>query len=448
MDIDFEDSEKLRKPTAVVRDLNNSALKYRRMDSDLAESAKNMIRTIGESQGPKQAALSIDAILSNFFEAESDVPSHFSARVTWLHEWTGSLVVAREILIGAFSYGEGPLEEKKRSRILRSLGSSVLPLVVNSRLWRLLLPNEELAAEKVPDRSVPKLAQANECVFVLLMELVQTFCVLLDPEGLDTLLTTILHPIVETASQDQSRLAQETAEQVLKSIGHKLRRRGVEDLLYFEQDRLVASMHGKLRLPGGIHTPSHHDAKNILAVARTFRWILESVMKHNVESAGERGMGMSSMVDLMSLLQYKLDHLVYQKQMSDRNFQDLCSLHKVFFDYYLWSFGVRDDRVYSYKMGGAESESRHPWLDVLNNFREGATLELVHEEKLQPCEGVDLDDQMYLKVAKDEIDLFSTLIARNCYLLSNHELSVRVASCQGLISGFKFLAFVGNVHEV
>jgi hypothetical protein len=54
----------------------------------------------------------------------------------------------------------------------------------------------------------------------------------------------------------------------------------------------------------------------------------------------------------------------------------------------------------------------------------------------------------YLDVSANEIELLSILIARNCTLLSNQSLSIRVSACQGLTSAFQFLAFVGTVHEV
>lgn len=100
--------------------------------------------------GVKYGAIFVDEVLSDFIEDSLHVPAYdLSSYAAWLHQWIGSLYVARGVVFGTFSTvtqeqrqqkrqrARGSLfkEEKRRRRILISLASSILPLLVNTHLY-------------------------------------------------------------------------------------------------------------------------------------------------------------------------------------------------------------------------------------------------------------------------------------------------------------------------
>ena len=123
----------------------------------------SILRSLGRLLGPKYGAIFVDEVISDFIEASFQMPKaniNFSSNdlfLGWLHEWIGSLVVAREILLGSFTIADDFMattststtiaqreitkKEKRRNRILLSLASSILPLLVDSSLWNLSIEN-------------------------------------------------------------------------------------------------------------------------------------------------------------------------------------------------------------------------------------------------------------------------------------------------------------------
>ncbi|KAG7347866.1 hypothetical protein IV203_016571 [Nitzschia inconspicua] len=451
MDVDLEASGRARNISGVFEDLTNSAVGSRRMDPSLASLARTTIQALGESLGPKHAALFIDAVVSNFYEGVSHVPSSTHTHLAWLHEWIGSVVVARELLIGAFVLCKDEVntsfsKKARKGRILRSLGSSMLPMIVRTALCP--FSNRAINTREGSQECVLLMAKVKARISVLLLELVQTFCEILTPVDLDKEMSAILYPIVEMACESNFDLVRYAAKQVLASVGRTLERDGVDDLVRSELNHLVASMLGRLRLPGGMQNLSNNNSKDILAVANALRWTLQSVLKATVISDHEgKSANFPSLTDLMSLLQQKLDYLMYKKLLSDEDLEMLCKLHRSFFEYVLRSFAVPDNDSYVYRMCNSEFVSQQHWIETLHNFREVSTVEKVLGETGQRTDGEGECRHKRLEVSREDIELCSKLIARNCYLLSNPKLRIRIASCQGLISGFRFLAYVGSMHK-
>ncbi len=453
MDVDLESASSKRIYASVINDADNSVLPFRRLDSELSLLAKTMLRALGRAQGPKYTALLSDAVISDFFEASLRMPNFPSSYVDWLHEWVGTLVVARELTMGAFSSSQdqstmGFPGSKKQHRILLSLAMAVLPLTVDSILWKLPISTSQVEGNAY-SAATPKVLEANSCVAILLLEFVRNFCHLLRPEDMDAVVPTILFPVVEKASQKDVPLVQEAAMETLVAMGKCLGRKSTGDLLFLELHRLVAAMIGRLRLPGGLQTPGQNDAREILTIANALRWILESMTRTTFEikmddSKNER----SNLVNLMSLLEFRLDHLIRQKNMRDDDFDTLCSLHKAFFDFFLLTFGVQIDYVYSYRMPGMEPKTKkYSWLDALSKFHTVSSTKYLHES-FPVKNNAGTNKSRVLCVSESDVSLYSRIIARDCYLLSNESLKIRISSCQSMGSGFKFLAFVGSIHEV
>lgn len=453
MEVDLEFSVGSIRAT-LVKDSNASAMKLRWLDSDLTSLARCAVRSLGESFGPKHSALLIDAFVSTFYEATVLSPNQSRPHLECLKESFGCLVAARELLFGAFAICNGVTmiqrpKSANSAHILESLGMSVLPLIVSSNfVWSRPPSNEN--ANKNGEAKAPKALMAQDAVAAMLLELVQAFCILLTPNALDKALSTILYPVVEMASQTEFDTAQGAALRVLESAGHTLGRKDVDHMVHSEAQSLVAAMLGSLRLPGGIVRPSTHDVRDLPNVARALRWTLDSLSRAGRDSRnGDETAQISMLVDLMSILEENFDHAFYQKLLSETAVDSLCALHKSFFEYALVCFGAANDTSYSYGARDIAFPSQPSWLDTLDNFREASAIDLREETDPQRrnLEAGKLRLRT-LQVTDKDIHLFSKIICRNCYLLSSPVLRIKIASSRGLVASFRFLAFVGSVHEV
>ena len=463
---------------------SSSIIQLRHLNNiDLSSLGRDILQTLGKLLGPKHGAIFVDEIISDFIEASFQMPTSYHSTddnnsfVGWLHEWIGSLVVAREVLLGSFStnsntdintnteqhqrqaYESSSKKTKRRSRILQSLASSILPLLIDSSLWN--LPTENRLAT-VNEALPSQILQKNTVVVVLLLELIGTFCEVLRQDA-ESMLSTILYPVVDKIIHGESMLAiQNSGLSTLKVMSLSCGFKSTEDLIYAEQNQLIASMVGRLRLPGGSRIPSRNDAEEIMSVTNTTRWTMEMIARINNKGNDEgrsysspKG-GKASMVDLISLIDYRLDHLFLQKVLVDDDVKIVCSLHKAFFNYFLFLFKVKKDVTYSHKMKNLEKDSKQPWLHELSKFRkvppvddQSATISTVDSSDCDQAEESGEGGRgRLLNVTEADITLFSKLIARDCYLLSYKKLESRISACDALTIAFKFLAFVGSEHDV
>eukprot|EP00536_Pseudo-nitzschia_multiseries_P016201 jgi/Psemu1/45303/gm1.45303_g len=242
----------------------------------------------------------------------------------------------------------------------------------------------------------------------------------------------------------------------LKMMAYSCGLQNIEDLINTEHNQLVAAMVGRLRLLGGSKTPKYFsEAEEISHITKNATWIIGMMTKRIEQRYSESGERVpspffdskqktkSSIVDLVSLLDYRLDHLFLQKIPDDADVESICSLHKVLYDFFLQLFDVKKDHIYSYQMKNVDHGSKPPWLNLLSQFRK-SDLELQdidNDTKSKANEG------SYLDINKTDITLFAKLVARDCYLLSSQSMKSRVSTCNAMTSAFKFLAFVGSEHD-
>ena len=64
--------------------------------------------------------------------------------------------------------------------------------------------------------------------------------------------------------------------------------------------------------------------------------------EENLENNLKQGKN-SAIMELMNLLDFRLDYLFVQKALTDADVEAICSLHKVFFDYFLLEFEVKKE---------------------------------------------------------------------------------------------------------
>lgn len=454
----------------VIDHKNPSPIKLRHLDHpELMVLARDAIlRSLGRLLGPKHGAILVDEIVSDFLEASFQMPKAKNSSndlvSCWLHEWLGSIIVAREILLGAFSVertlNDVPNEkkEKRRRRILISLAASILPLLVDCSLWNLPLENQVFTTndttKNISDNLLsPQAIQRNQIVVILLMEVIGVFSNLLAGD-LKEVLVTIFYAVVEKTTRRGPKAGSDIVEQMglstLKIMSLACGLKSTEDLIYTEQNRLISSMIGRLRLPGGSRIPqTRDDAEEILSVTKTSIWVLEMVnrgidtkINGDLFEEDSEFPKNTAVMDLVSLLNYRLDHLFLQKVLVDSDVEAVCSLHKAFFNYFLNVFQVDREATYSYQMKHLTKESKQPWLDLLSQFHKIRRGVQESDEERKENEGNLLD------FAKSDITLLANLIGRNCYLLSYQKLQSRISSCDALTLAFKFLAFVGSEHNV
>ena len=471
---------------SIVNDTNRkSPVKLRYLGHpDLFSVARDSIlRSLGKLLGPKFGAIFVDEFVSDFIEASFQMPkanrdnASFDAFGGWLHEWIGSLVVAREILLGSFSITDSDTTtdntterqttkiENRRNRILLSLASSILPLLVDSSLWK--LPTQKTNnIERVLSQ---QMLERNQTVVVLLIELIGAFCQVLR-RNVNEILVSILYPIVEKitrrGSMANNDIIQQTCMSTLKIMSSSCGFRTAEDLIYGEQNRLIAMMVRRLRLPGGSTVPKRRgDVEEILSVAKGSTWVIEMINRRikneagisqptsreaSIENDSSKHDKNYAIMDIVNLLDFRLDHLFIQKAMADADVEAVCTLHKAFFNYFLLLFDVKKDISYSYQMRNVEKDdSKKPWLDLLSQFRK-VPLDTSATDDDDDDDDDDVKDNegRLLDVEKDDIALFAKLIARDCYLLSYRKLESRISSCDAMTMAFKFLAFVGSEHNV
>jgi hypothetical protein len=458
-DVDFESRIGTRLGANQGDGLGESCVLVRRPDSESAALVNDMLEVFGQTLGAKYGAIFVDRVISDFFEASLRIPSQPDSFADWLHEWMGSLVVARVVLDGAYDPVEKQLSTKtfsgtaqaRRHRILESLASSILPLLVDSVMWNLPLHTRPTNLEGQSNVSgskyvTPLVLQGNTTVAVLLLDLIGKFCECL---GKSTL-PDILYPVVTRASQNYNETAKSAAGRTLTTIALACGFQTVEGMIYEEQPRLIASMLARLRLPGGTQIPGRRDSETIISVVAALRWtLMMSVQINHDEDLLMKRVSRSALLDLMALLEHRLDYLYLQKAILDDDIEDICGVHKAFFDYYLSYFNVNDKTIYSYRMQGLAREPKQPWLETLSIFRKGNACGQNYTVTETVEDDLGLGEQENpLTISRNDVSIFAKLIGRNGYLMSYQTLKSRISACECLTSGFKFLAFVGSEYQV
>jgi hypothetical protein len=96
-DIDFESAS--RQTATLVHSNQSSELRLRRLNLETERLSREMLRALGKTLGFKKGAIVVDACISDIYEImmEKQSLSYSDAYIELLHEWIGSLVVAKEV---------------------------------------------------------------------------------------------------------------------------------------------------------------------------------------------------------------------------------------------------------------------------------------------------------------------------------------------------------------
>lgn len=103
-DVDFNSIQYAPRVT-LTEDLWNvpDQCRYRFLTDDTAESARHMVRLLGEAVGPKGASTLVDDCIADVLEACTAVTHSLSGsrQVDWLHQWIGFIIIAHEVSTSA-----------------------------------------------------------------------------------------------------------------------------------------------------------------------------------------------------------------------------------------------------------------------------------------------------------------------------------------------------------
>lgn len=282
----------------------------------------------------------------------------------------------------------------------------------------------------------------NTCVIVLMLEFASIFFELLSRD-IGSIRSFVLYPIIEKANQMNNRLVQRAAQQAVLVLAKACQFDDINVFIYHEFSALLATMLGRLHLPGGLLVPANGDLQDTLAVLSSMTWVLKTIKLADSEAYSLLDKAkMKSLIDLISLLEDRFDQFSLRKLLSDEDIHDLAILHQECFEYLNMTYGANRRTLYTYPSQSAKIKA--PWMNLLSHFSISSA-EGLHPEK---DETVNPEQLQTLDISMAEIELISKLITKDNYLLSNMNLRVQVSACESLTSGYQFLAFVSCHHEV
>ena len=364
------------------------------------------------------------------------------------------------------SEGQAEKKERKRIKVLKTLASSILPILVSSCLWDLPTKSEK---EQISDSSntstsnelflmgtvTPIALKGNASAICLLLEIISLASSLFQ-EHIEAFLSVILLPTVEKAASNNVPMIRAAANRALVHMANACGFPGTDELINQRLQSLVGGMSGRLRIPGGKIAPQAAEFDNVLTVSSMIRFVLESIAQRPTERdppEGQHEPVVSCILELVSLLMERFDHFILRKAIGEPIMLELTSVCNSSFQYLLSGCGANDDAMYTYRIRGSElanQESPEPWLELLEDFRCAPRESFSASQTSSDGDRAEGNDrnQQHHATSHAEIDFVSRLMPRCCYFLSNQSLKVKIASCDAMISGFRFLAFVACLKKV
>ena len=489
LDVHFESVEPRAAKSIVVTNSSNNNNDTRRrpqepplrhMSNETKSFAVEMIHALGKALGPKHTAVFVDACIAELFEAlvgrvESRVSLVGKSETEWLHEWIGSIILVRELLVGAFAKGSDAQSTKKvrkRLGILSDLASSILPIIISSPLYDLPTCSSHDAA-KVPietvdlrqgkdlvantnrregSRVVSSAAlRGNASLTFHLLGLTNTIFDLLG-SAVHCFLPVVLYPILENIGLRSVSMNQEMAIFVLETLATHCEYGNVTDLLTRNMDHLLGTLMGRIRVPGG-HSLGKTDLDDgtvtvVSTVTAMLRLATVSIQNQQrcMQSDGGPSI-LSYMQELVTALTGRFDRQAAKSMDSQDTVTVFVQLFDAALNYlYCWY----DTSTVSIKYPVGSELPTKPWLALLDPFRaeEGKALtpetgfKLLRDENREATNPPPGTTGRMITV--NETIFVEYLMSRCCFLLSHSSLSVQVQSCDALIHGFEFLGLVAK----
>lgn len=274
--------------------------------------------------------------------------------------------------------------------------------------------------------------QAIDSISILSLEFLSQAAVLL-VNDVETLVPTILYPILEKVHIYNNRIVQEAARDAIRSIVFACESPSISEFLQSEAMLIFAEIFSRLRIPG-------RDEADTWAIVATLTWVLDEMSNADfpLDSQQIDYSAISSLIELCDVLMNRLDHYFLDKKIGETSTYILTKLYSAIFRYFMFVFEVHGDAYEGHTMKDATDGS---WLSLLSVFETPAK---GFEERLssQECDGTTENGdgtKTRRKMKKAEVDLCSKIISRACYLLSNESLRVQISVCESISFGFQFL---------
>eukprot|EP00980_Cylindrotheca_fusiformis_P001322 scaffold333_cov133-Cylindrotheca_fusiformis.AAC.48 len=97
-DIDFDSANSKGPAIVTAQPYEESPLQFRFLTGENALLGRKMLRDLGAALGPKHGAVVVDRLISDFYEASLQHLTSFGEfQEAFLHQWIGSIVVAKEV---------------------------------------------------------------------------------------------------------------------------------------------------------------------------------------------------------------------------------------------------------------------------------------------------------------------------------------------------------------
>ena len=439
--------------------------------------AENCLLNLGKALGERHGALLADSMVADLFEscvarAERQIPFTGQSHVEWLHEWIGSIRVAKKIVEGSFSEAHSNSKKKsKRSQILFEFCSSVLPIVSSAPLFDLPLrepqsneasPTQALLGDaQVVNRSLDATRElttsialrGNAAFTYYLIDFVNLLFELLQDEG-RRFLHPILFPLLAKVSQEQNSLIQNMASCSIERISLVTQHNGPSDMVRRNTQPIVGILIGKLRAPGGkaLSRNSAFD-EDLFVVMKVLSGLFRILSVSSLPVTGieldERN-NMSSCLKVVDELIERLDyHHVQLSREEDKGMALLQLLSSA-----VSAVSLQCEAGHCVSEIVEKKETTMPWLQLLDQFKidsgdqvdSSSCLEQYIEESAEHADNAHFQtDRLHLVT---DIEFVARVASRCCFFLSNPCLNVQCKSCDVLIQIFEFLGWATKIPKL
>jgi hypothetical protein len=359
-------------------------------------------------------------------------------------------------------------DKKRRTKYLHSLASSVIPIATSSCLWDLSTSNEVVSSNESRKVSLALLARlgrsnfvsrkANASILCLLLQLIAVFA---DRLGCDmkSFLSITLVPCVEMATDVSAPLVRATADHTLQRIAHSIRSDEnqnnhdiIQQMIRDNVQSLLSTFLTRLRIHRGKIAPSPDEYERILSTSSMTKYVLQAISQS--PSCAEKSHSpcvesIRSVRELISILVDRFDHLLHKKVVAETRRLEFAQVLSTCLQYLCKEYGVEKTEIYTYRLPGTVTPVKQPWREVLDQFiipnQQGFIADKNDANGQESTGG----QPKLKKISADseDVDFVDSMLSRCCYLLSNDSLRVRIAACDGMISGFHYLSFLACQEE-
>lgn len=307
-------SKLLQYPGENVRGYFN--IEYRFMQRKTAEAAHAMLHQMAQVFGYKRSLLFSDECMATLFEALSTRVSHGrslrdSEHSRWLDKHFGLAVLSKEFL-KAF----GISRHQKKSRMLNSLTSTIIPIVCSDLMWHIPSSNnselikssaddshttthwgldtlhDSLVIMQTPDENrtasqikiSTEALNGNGALLVCLMDLISTLALNLS-EDFKKFIPTVLYPLVQKTSDLNSPSVQDAALLSLHNVSNATGYRCLDKMLHENFSYLMEILVSELSNPQS----SEADLRSQAICFYSLHNMIDFMLLHRKETDGDDG---------------------------------------------------------------------------------------------------------------------------------------------------------------